>query len=127
MSSKVCIVRSLWPSVCGWNAVLRFNCEPKASWKDCHILDTNRPSLSEMIERGTPCRATISLKKCADFVRRSTITQIISWPLGVLGSFVTKSIEICSHFHLGISGCCRSPEGFWYSALTLAHVKHLLT
>ncbi|MFS7978410.1 hypothetical protein Hanom_Chr10g00915161 [Helianthus anomalus] len=66
-------------------------------------------------------------KKCADFVNRSTIAQIVSWPLGVLGNFVIKSMEICSHFHLGISGCCRSPEGFWYSALTLAHVKHLLT
>ncbi|MFS7952557.1 hypothetical protein Hanom_Chr07g00608301 [Helianthus anomalus] len=66
-------------------------------------------------------------KKCADFVNRSTITQIVSWPLGVLGNFVIKSMEIYSHFHLGISGCCRSPEGFWYSALTLAHVKHLLT
>ncbi|KAJ0437845.1 hypothetical protein HanHA300_Chr16g0606951 [Helianthus annuus] len=96
-----------------------------------------------MIKRGTPCRATISLmyisasllvlsfsligKKCAYFVKLSTITQIVSWPLGVVGNFIMKSIEICSHFHLGISGCCSRPEGFWYSAFTLAHVKHLPT
>nr|GEX24344.1 hypothetical protein [Tanacetum cinerariifolium] len=45
--------------------------------------------------------------KCADLVRRSTMTQIMSCPLDVLGSFVTKSIVILSHFHVGISGCIR--------------------
>ncbi|MFS7913478.1 hypothetical protein Hanom_Chr02g00142251 [Helianthus anomalus] len=51
-------------------------------------------------------------RKCADFVNRSTITHIISCPLGVLGNFVMKSIETCSHFHKGISGCCSRPDGF---------------
>ncbi|KAJ0466617.1 hypothetical protein HanIR_Chr14g0674131 [Helianthus annuus] len=36
-------------------------------------------------------------------------------------------MEICSHFHFGISGCWSRPAGFWYSVLTLAQVKHLLT
>ncbi|MFS7929782.1 hypothetical protein Hanom_Chr04g00336501 [Helianthus anomalus] len=109
-------------------AVLRFSWEPNAFWNDCHILDTNRPSRSDIIEIGTPCRATISLRyisasflvlsfsligrKCADFVSRSTITQIISWPFEVRGNLVMKSIEICSHFHTGISGCWSNPEGF---------------
>ncbi|GJR26815.1 putative reverse transcriptase domain-containing protein [Tanacetum coccineum] len=45
--------------------------------------------------------------KCADLVRRSTMTQIVSCPLDVLGSFVTKFIVILSHFHVGISGCIK--------------------
>ncbi|MFS7978393.1 hypothetical protein Hanom_Chr10g00914981 [Helianthus anomalus] len=81
-----------------------------------------------MIEVGTPCLETTSLryisakvenlsvsliaKKCADFVSRSTITQIVSFPRWDLGRPVTKSMEICSHFHCGISGCWSRPEGF---------------
>nr|GEV03182.1 hypothetical protein [Tanacetum cinerariifolium] len=38
--------------------------------------------------------------KYADLVRRSTMTQIVSCPLDVVGSFVT-------HFHVGIVGCTR--------------------
>ncbi|GJR53380.1 hypothetical protein Tco_1403901 [Tanacetum coccineum] len=49
--------------------------------------------------------------KCADLVRRSKLTQIVSCPLEVLGSFVMKSIVILSHFHIGISGCTRAPQG----------------
>nr|GEU68623.1 hypothetical protein [Tanacetum cinerariifolium] len=41
--------------------------------------------------------------KCANLVRRSTMTQIVSCPLDVLGSFVTKSIVIFSYFHIGSS------------------------
>nr|GEW96731.1 integrase, catalytic region, zinc finger, CCHC-type, peptidase aspartic, catalytic [Tanacetum cinerariifolium] len=74
-----------------------------------------------MMDIRTPCRETISLMynlvrvsilsvsrvgmKCANLVSRSTMTQIVSCPLDVLGSFVTKSIVIFSHFHVGISGC----------------------
>ncbi|GJS41845.1 hypothetical protein Tco_0566888 [Tanacetum coccineum] len=81
-----------------------------------------------MIDIGTPCRETISLMynlvrvsilsvsqvgmKCADLVRRSTMTQIVSCPFDVKGSFVKKSIVILSHFHIGISGCTISiPSG----------------
>nr|GEY95424.1 hypothetical protein [Tanacetum cinerariifolium] len=46
-----------------------------------------------------------SWMKCADLVRRSTMTQIVSCPLDVLGSFEMKSIIILSQFHVGISGC----------------------
>ncbi|GJY27613.1 hypothetical protein Tco_0403380, partial [Tanacetum coccineum] len=76
-----------------------------------------------MMDNGTPCRKTISFiynlvrvsilsialmgMKCADLVRRSTMTQIVSCLLDVLGSFVTKSIVILSHFHVGIFGCIK--------------------
>src|ERR1044071_1016865 len=88
----------------------------------------DRESRSEIMETGTPCRETTSLRykrarrsrpsvsliarKCADFVNLSTITQIMSQPLGDFGSLVTKSIVIHSHFHSGISGCCRRLDGF---------------
>ncbi|MFS8018619.1 hypothetical protein Hanom_Chr15g01394131 [Helianthus anomalus] len=51
-------------------------------------------------------------KKCADLVNRSTITQMVSFPRWDLGRPVTKSMEICSHFHFGISGCWSRPAGF---------------
>lgn len=61
---------------------------------------------------GTPCSLITSLKynwvnfsnenltligkKCTDFVSLSTITQMESKPLGVLGKPTTKSIEMLS-------------------------------
>ncbi|KAJ0941373.1 hypothetical protein HanRHA438_Chr02g0093811 [Helianthus annuus] len=51
-------------------------------------------------------------KKWALFVSRSTITHIVSCPLFILGSLVTRSIVISSHFHIGISKGCKSPYGF---------------
>nr|GEV13396.1 hypothetical protein [Tanacetum cinerariifolium] len=50
---------------------------------------------------------SLARMKCADLVRRSTMTQIVSCPLDVLGSFVMKSIVIFSHFHVGIFGCTK--------------------
>nr|GEU81200.1 retrovirus-related Pol polyprotein from transposon TNT 1-94 [Tanacetum cinerariifolium] len=52
-----------------------------------------------------------SRMKCADLLRLSTMTQIVSCPFEVLGSFVTKSIVIFSHFHIGISGCTSDVPG----------------
>ena len=46
-------------------------------------------------------------KKWADFVRRSTITQIESYPFDVLGSPTMKLILISSHFHDGILRAAR--------------------
>nr|GEU85569.1 hypothetical protein [Tanacetum cinerariifolium] len=64
-------------------------------------LDVKRLSRSEIMDIGTPCRETISFiyklvrvsilsvslmgMKCADLVRRSTMTQTVSCPLDVLG------------------------------------------
>src|ERR1043165_8186635 len=116
---------------------------PRASFRHSQNLEVKRLSRSEMIETGTPCLDTTSLmykrvsfsnlsvsrigRKCADFVNRSTITQIMSWPLVVLGNLVMKSIVILSHLHSGISGCWSKPDGLWVSALTFAQVKHCAT
>ncbi|GJU24434.1 synaptobrevin, WD40/YVTN repeat-like-containing domain protein, partial [Tanacetum coccineum] len=86
---------------------------PTALCIDC--LDVKRLSRFEMMDIGTPCRETISFIynlvrvsilsvslvgiKCVDLVRRSTMTQIVSCLLDVLGSLVMKSIVILSHFH----------------------------
>nr|GEU97851.1 hypothetical protein [Tanacetum cinerariifolium] len=48
--------------------------------------------------------------KCANLVRRSMMTQMVSCPFEVLGSFVMKSIVILSYFHIGISGCTNLDE-----------------
>ena len=58
-------------------------------------------------------------RKWADFVRRSTITQIESYPLEVLGKPTMKSILMSSHFQDGIlKGCKRTADLKWL-ALTL--------
>src|ERR1044071_1611717 len=102
---------------------------PRASFKLSQNLEVKQLSRSEMMEIGTPCLDTTSLmykrfsfsnlsvsrigRKCVDFVNRSTITQIMSWPLVVLGNLVMKSMEICSHFHSGISSCWSKPDVLW--------------
>ena len=119
------------------------NLVPKDFYSDCQNLEVNLLSWFEIMDIGTPCSHTISLRyvlvsfsnlsvsligrKCADLVNLSTITQMVSSPLAVLGNLVMKSMVIRSHFHSGIYGCCNNPEGFWYSTLTLAHVRNLLT
>ncbi|GKD74469.1 hypothetical protein Tco_1332751 [Tanacetum coccineum] len=76
----------------------------------------DRINLPMMMDISTPCGETISYNlvrvsilsvalvgmKYADLVRRSTMTQIVSCPLDVLGSFVTKSIVILSYIMSGI-------------------------
>ena len=119
------------------------NLVPRELCSDYQNLEVNLLSLSYIMDMGTPCSRTISLmyflvsffilqvsligRKCADFVNRSTITQMVFRPPVVLGNLVIKSIVIRSQFHSGISGCCSKPEGFWYSTLTLAQVRHLST
>ncbi|MFS8024695.1 hypothetical protein Hanom_Chr16g01466411 [Helianthus anomalus] len=104
------------------------NREPNDLCIACHNSEVNRASRSEMMEVGTPCLETTSLRytsarvenlsvsliarKCADFVSRSTITHIVSFPRWDLGRPVTKSMEISSHFHCGILGCWSRPAGF---------------
>lgn len=116
---------------------------PNARCNDFQNQDVNLLSLSGIIDVGTPCSLTISLmyviahisilfvsfigRKSADSVRRSIITQIVSYSLDVLGIFVMKSMVICFHFHLSIFECCSRPEGLWYYALTLVEVKNLFT
>ena len=54
-------------------------------------------------------------KKWALLVNRSTITQIVLCPLKVCGKWVTKSMEMLSHFHTSISKGCRFPPDLWCS------------
>jgi len=88
---------------------------------------------------GTPCNLTISLmynwanlaidifkfiaKKWALLVSRSTMTQMVSCPLKVCGKWVTKSIEMLSHFHIGIFKGCKIPPGLWCSTFVFCYVK----
>jgi len=125
------MVLSDCPSIWGWYAELILSCVPNAAYIDCQNLDVNRGSRSDTMLAGTPCNLTTSLtynsanlsidsfwfigKKWAHFVSRSTITQIASKPLVVLGKWVTKSIAMLSHFHWGISNGSRVPPGLWCS------------
>ncbi|GJV16031.1 reverse transcriptase domain-containing protein [Tanacetum coccineum] len=61
------------------------------------------------------------------FRKSTTIHQMASKSCNDLGSLVIKSIVILSHFHSGMAGCTNRPDDLWCLALTLAHVKHLLT
>jgi hypothetical protein len=60
-------------------------------------------------------------------VRRSTITQMESQPLDVLGSPTIKSILISSHYQDGTGEGCNSLADFRWTALTRWHVTHLAT
>jgi len=62
-------------------------------------------------------------KKCALLVNRSIITQMVSCLLKVRGRWVTKSMEMLSHFHTGISKGCRFPLGFWCSTFAFWQVR----
>ena len=102
--------------------------------------DVNRGSLSETMLEGTPCNLTISLmyswanltmdilkfiaKKWTLLVSQSNITQMVSCPLKVHGKWVTKSMEMLSHFHTGISKGCRIPSGLWCSTFAFWQVRH---
>ena len=103
----------------------------------------NLGSWYEIIVEGTPCSLIISWmyrwvnfskgqfalmgKKWADLVNLSTITYMELYPANVLGSHITKSIEILSCFHSRISKVCSAPNGFWCSIFTFWKTKHLFT
>ena len=63
-------------------------------------------------------------KKLAHFVSLLTVTHIVQWPLANLGKYVTKSIQMLSHFHWGIFNCCDIPLSLWCSIFAFRHVKH---
>ena len=143
MSSRVCMVLSDWPLVCGWKAMLRFNSVPIADWNHPQNLEASLVSRSDTIERGTPCNCTIFLmyssancstlkvafiaNKCADLVSRSTITQKGLDNLRVRGVRIMKSIVMCSHFQTGMGKACKKPSGFWSSVFTRWKLRHRAT
>ena len=143
MSSRVCIVLSVCPSVCGWYAVLKSSWVPIASCNFCQNLDVNWVPLSDTMDTGTPCSDTMCLmynyaycatelvvltgRKYADFVNLSTITHMESYPLCVLGNPTIKSIAIRSHFHSGNGISYNNPVDFWCSIFTYWQVRHEAT
>ena len=66
-------------------------------------------------------------KKWVNLVNLSIITHTASYLAGVFGSPITKSIEILSHFYLGISKGYSAPNSFWWSIFTFWQIKHLFT
>ena len=90
---------------------------------------------------GIPCRRSISVtynyanlfmpqvscigRKSADLVRLSTTTQLAFFLEAEMGNPMMKSIEIESHFQVGIASGLNPPMGHWCSALTFGQVKHL--
>jgi len=96
MSSKIWFTRSVCLEVCGWYAKLLISLVPKALCKCCPKQATKCGPRSKIMVLGTPCNLTIwatyssmycpawyfvlTSTKCADLVRRSTMTHIESWP-----------------------------------------------
>lgn len=56
MSSKVCIVLSDCPSVCGWKAVLYWSLVLKVTWRLRQKFDVNRGSQSDVNSYGDPVK-----------------------------------------------------------------------
>ena len=128
MSSRVWMVLSNWPLVYGWCVVLRSNLVPRDFCKLTQNWDVNWGSLSSIILVGTLCNFTITLMynlvsfsreksvltsmKCANLVKRSTMTQMALFLLNIVSNLVTKSMVILSHFHSGTSNGCISRRVF---------------
>jgi hypothetical protein len=110
---------------------------------NCNLLqnlDTNCAPRSDIIDLCTPCSFRMLLTynlanlsppyvvrtgmKCVTFVRRPTITYTESLPLGVLGSPLTKSMLMSSHFHSGMGSGWSNPLDFLCSILTRWHMSH---
>ena len=107
--------------------MLNLSCVPKAPYNFAQNRDVNLGSLSDMMEVGALCLLTISFTynlaslsnekeiligmKWAVFVNLSTITQMASLPLAVLGRPTTKSIITWSHFYSGMGSGCIMPAG----------------
>ena len=116
-------MRSVWPSVSGWYAVLRFDWIPSKAQSEAQKRETKCLPRSETMSEGVPCfEKTWSKKvrarrgvsssermgmKSAIFVSRSTTTKIMSWPLE-MGSHSMKSMDMEDH---GLSGIGRKRSG----------------
>ena len=111
-------MRSLCPSVCGWNAVDMLRLVSYFFHRFYHKLLVNLVSLSLTILFGIPCFATTSLKtncatlsavagsdvgrKRAIFENLSTMTKTPEFLELVSGKSVRKSIEISCHGPAGV-------------------------
>ena len=128
-------VVSICPFVWVWYVVLKLSLVPKAACNSLQKDDVNKESLSKMILWGMPWSQMMSQKntyatiivvnvvqidkKWANLVNLSTIMMMMSWQWDNIGWPIIKSMDIVSHFHLGISFGLRSPQGWWCSTFTL--------
>ena len=131
----------VYASVWGWNEVLKFNVVFNPLNRDLQKLPVNLGSQSEIITFGIPCSQKICFKKISAMfaslyviftgikwdalLNLSTTTIIESFKFWFLGSPVTKSRLIISHFQLGMGNGWSNPAGCWCSILTYWHSKHL--
>jgi len=125
----VASARSVCPSFCRWNAVLRLHDILSASDTCFQKSEVNKVPQSDTMLLGSPwgltiCRRKWSAKsfgfivpwhamKCPIFVSQSITTHSASFPL-LVGSAVMKSIDIASHGRWGnfsglsnLNGACR--------------------
>lgn len=130
-----------WPSILGWHVV--FNCIPIAFYNPLQNWEVNFMSLSEIIDKGTPCNVIISWtcnllriskesvdltsKKWADLVNLTIIIHILSWCFRVLVSSLTKFTLTCSHLHSNTERDWSNLADFWCFAFTCGQIKHLAT
>ena len=140
--SNMPLVRSVCPSVYGWNAVLSLLSMPSSFVVSFHRSEVNRVPLSVMISCGSPCSRTISLmKRLANcrasrsfehgmkwliLVSRSMTTSMVSYPSD-FGRSVMKSIAMDFHGRSGASFDCNSPYGACRTTFIRWHVSQFLT
>src|SRR3954471_935352 len=143
MSSSVRLARSVWPLVCGWNAVDIASLVPMVRNRLCQNLLVNLASRSETMDVGRPWRWKMLSKKilavsgAVAVVREgtrwtilekvSTKTTMASKPDLVQGSCMMKSMETCSQGCDGIGRGCRRPAGDCWLALILWQESHDFT
>ena len=124
------LVTSVWPSVCGWKAVLNRRSVPNCVNSSSQNLLRNLGSRSEMITSGRPCNLkTWSMNNRAYFSAEIFLVQGTKWTILVnqstntaiaiipsdSGKSVTRSVMICCHFRSGNGIGCSKPTFFRWS------------
>jgi len=120
------------------------SCKSSTLWYNLsQNFDVNHESRFDKMETGTSyglyisriyISASLSIefviligRKWVLFVSLSTMTHMISYPLGTLGRATTKSIAIFSNFHISTSRGWSWPAGLWCLAFTSWHKGHCAT
>ena len=132
-SSTTLFILSVWPSVCGWNAVESRILVPSISATLCKKMLLKCGSLSQVISLGKPwMRHTLSKNslaqpgasieisvgtRCVILVSLSTKTMIALFSESVNGKPVMKSMLTELHLSKGICSGCSFPFGFLFLAL----------
>jgi len=89
---RVRFTTSVWPSLWGWLVLLKFRDVSNRRHKVLQKWLKNFVSRSEVIDLGTPCRRTISLKnKLATFTALEVFLHAIKWAILEYLSTTTKT------------------------------------